>query len=315
VREFGQALLTAQQEQASKLATIAIARLASAFADLNALEQRVEVHGYWACLKQVQAARDYAVLLHSRQATRLSQIERWLDRESYLLSDEAGWRQRLPGLFFQQLANRAVEEGTELLSEKAPTCWLQQLRRSGAESPTLLRILVGHADSVLSVAFSPDGRFVLTGSYDGTARLWDAISGQSLRTFKGHTNWVRSVAFSPDGRFVLTGSDDATARLWDAASGQSLRTFEGHTASVESVVFSPDGDLIITTDESGRVYFWRVSIRSDTEQGQERLIGLYVASYPVGAFHWQDATTVILADVRGPDGRSHLYYLKLHGME
>ncbi len=100
----------------------------------------------------------------------------------------------------------------------------------GRGSGESLRTFSGHTSSVTSVAFSPDGQYVLTGSADGTARLWDASSGESLRTFTGHTAWVSSVAFSPDGRYVLTGSKDGTARLWDAASGESLRTFSGHTS-------------------------------------------------------------------------------------
>ena len=84
------------------------------------------------------------------------------------------------------------------------------------------------------MAFSPDGRFCLSGSSDKTLRLWDASTGQCVRTFEGHTEHVTSVAFSPDGRFCLSGSDDqATLRLWDASTGQCVRTFEGHTRSGE----------------------------------------------------------------------------------
>src|SRR5258708_789492 len=69
----------------------------------------------------------------------------------------------------------------------------------------------GHIATVRSVAFSPDGKQILTGSNDYTARLWDAATGKSIRTFFGHTTNVTSVAFSPDGKEVLTGSDDYTA--------------------------------------------------------------------------------------------------------
>jgi WD40 repeat protein len=66
-----------------------------------------------------------------------------------------------------------------------------------------------------SVAFSPDGAHVLTGSFDRTGRLWDASTGQEIRAFTGHDDSVSSVAFSPDGAHVLSGSWDKTARLWN----------------------------------------------------------------------------------------------------
>ena len=83
-------------------------------------------------------------------------------------------------------------------------------------------MLEGHTDWLEAVAFSPDGRFALTGSNDRTARLWDVSTGQPIRSFVGHDRWVESVAFSPDGRFVLTGSLDTTTRIWDAETGKEL---------------------------------------------------------------------------------------------
>ena len=76
----------------------------------------------------------------------------------------------------------------------------------------------GHTNAVYAVAFSPDGKQLLTGSGDGTARLWDTTSEQTLHTFEGHDDIVRVVTFSPDGKQVLTGSNDRTARLWLVSS-------------------------------------------------------------------------------------------------
>jgi WD40 repeat protein len=75
-----------------------------------------------------------------------------------------------------------------------------------------------HGRAFTSVAFSPDGKTVLTGSLDGTARLWEAATGNPVSSPMKHGSWVTSVAFSPDGKTVLTGSDDGTARLWEAAT-------------------------------------------------------------------------------------------------
>ena len=146
------------------------------------------------------------------------------------------------------------------------------LGKASSRIPYARKQFIGHSDSVLSVALSADGKYVLTGSFDKTARLWDAATGQEVRVFTSHADAVLGVAFSPDGKHILTGSRDTTARLWDAATGQEVRVFSGHSGAVAGVAFSSNGQYVLTGSWSGTARLWDAAtaqtIRVFTGQAQ-----------------------------------------------
>jgi len=106
--------------------------------------------------------------------------------------------------------------------------------------------LKGHNGSVNSVAFSPNGSRIVSGSRDNSLKLWNAYTGEETKTLKGHTEDVESVAFNHDGSRIVSGSQDGTVKLWDASRGVETMTFTGHNGWVKSVAFSPDGSRIVS---------------------------------------------------------------------
>ena len=124
-------------------------------------------------------------------------------------------------------------------------------------------ILTGHTGAVFSVAFSPDGKTLASGSADHTIRLWDVATGSPIgQPLTGHTGTVLSVAFSPDGKILASGSVDDTIRLWDMFTGRPIgEPLTGHTRSVTSVAFSPDGRILASGSHDGTIRLWDVAYR------------------------------------------------------
>ncbi|HOC00830.1 MAG TPA: WD40 repeat domain-containing protein [Verrucomicrobiota bacterium] len=127
-------------------------------------------------------------------------------------------------------------------------------------SGAYVRSFEGHTDWVFAVAVSLDGKRLVTGSGDETARLWELATGRLLRSF-AHDDWVEAVAISPDGSRIVTGVGD-TARLWNASTGNLIRTFTGHLGSVESVAFSPDGQHVLTGSWDKTAKLWKTTSSS-----------------------------------------------------
>jgi WD40 repeat protein len=137
--------------------------------------------------------------------------------------------------------------------------WIRGLPKVQRDWSSLEQTLEGHSDSVMSVAFSPDGSKVASGSYDRTVRVWNVVTGQAEQTLEGHSDSVMSVAFSPDGSKVASGSYDRTVRVWNVVTGQAEQTLEGHWRSVTSVAFSPDGSKVASGSRDDTVRVWNVA--------------------------------------------------------
>ena len=119
-----------------------------------------------------------------------------------------------------------------------------------------LATLEGHARDVWSVAFSPDGSTLASGSVDRTIQLWDLAMGSVRATLEGHEGSVLAVTFSPDGRTLASGSRDNTVKLWDVAAQTARATLKGYTDS--SVAFTPDGRRLAAGGVDDTVRFWDV---------------------------------------------------------
>jgi WD40 repeat protein len=122
-----------------------------------------------------------------------------------------------------------------------------------------IRTLNGHGDCINAVTYSPDGKYIASGSYDKTVKIWIASTGKVIRTIKGHSNRVNSLSFSPDGKYIASGSSDKTIMIWDAATGENIKTLRNNF-DVIAIAYSPDGKYIASVcTGSSNVTIWDTS--------------------------------------------------------
>jgi WD40 repeat protein len=127
-----------------------------------------------------------------------------------------------------------------------------------SENSDLPKTLKGHSSDVNAIAFTPDGKTIVTGSDDKTIKLWSLATGEEIRTLKKHSNWVWTLAISPDGKTLASGSADHTIKLWNLATGEEILTLKGHSSGVTSVAFSPDGATLASGSLDKTIKLWNL---------------------------------------------------------
>ncbi|WP_143520888.1 NB-ARC domain-containing protein [Puniceibacterium antarcticum] len=166
--------------------------------------------------------------------------------------------EHLPYYISSSLRSRAPSHPMVTMAEADPGLWPRSVRHElNLQRLEVLRF-VGHDDDVNTAAFSPDGAWAITASFDDTARIWRVADGAAGPVLRGHEGGVRTGAFSPDGAWAITVSDD-TARLWRVADGAAGPVLRGHEGSVRTAAFSPDGALAITASRDDTARIWRVA--------------------------------------------------------
>ena len=183
---------------------------------------------------------------------------------------------------------------------------LATLAQNGFEEPPSPRVeirevrrLLGHADAIGCVRYSPSGKHLVSGSKDGALLLWDASSGQLALKFAKHPQEVRSVAFAPSGE-QLASASGFTVRLFDVR-GQELRRFSGHTAAIKCLAFSTDGKRLATGSDDKTVRLWDVSTGRETQRYSRHTQGITALAFLPGGQHLASASrdqTIRLWDLR-----------------
>ncbi len=225
-----------------------------------------------AARREVLAAFEERVRL---EASRIAQAPEWLFPALY---NHLRWLDAPDGPLYRlcesALAHREGQNGARPPGQSSAltsgqSSALPLLLRSRLdprpEPPLWLRSLEGHTDWVRAVALSPDGRFIVSGSLDGTMKVWEAASGRLRRSLEGHTDGVCAVALSLDGRFVVSAGNK-TVKVWEAegkgllrmlfTSGRLLRSLESHTGDLSSVALSADGLTIVSGSHYRTVEVW-----------------------------------------------------------
>ncbi len=132
-------------------------------------------------------------------------------------------------------------------------------RKRRLEAAAVAHTLTGHSSTVCSIAISPDGQTLVSGSWDNSIKIWQLSTREEIRTLMGDSKWVLSLAISPDGKTLVSGSADSVIKIWQLSTGQEIRALKGHSSWVRSLAISPDGQMLVSGSEDNTIKIWQLS--------------------------------------------------------
>jgi WD40 repeat protein/energy-coupling factor transporter ATP-binding protein EcfA2 len=180
----------------------------------------------------------------------------YLDFQKALLYTGASLRQEIP----QDCTVLDASANGKLLSSDFVNNSLSEKR-----TPSYVKL---HQGFVMSVAFSPDGPILVSGTSDGKIQLWEMTTGRKIQEWQGHTGAVFSVVFRPDGQILASGGADKSIRLWNMATRSEIRKLDGHTGEIYRVTFSPDGQILASGASDQTIRLWEMDTGREIRQLQ-----------------------------------------------
>ncbi|MFH7025535.1 MAG: NB-ARC domain-containing protein [Heteroscytonema crispum UTEX LB 1556] len=190
----------------------------------------------------------------------LQLLRRTLVLSGHVLAED---KTQLAGQLWGRLQCFPASEIQQLLQQakQNQTTWLRPLT-SSLTSPCglLLRVLTGHEGSVWSLAVTPDGEQVISGSEDGTVKIWSLNSGNLIRTIPAHNESVDAIVTTaaPDGLRIISGSHDKTIKIWNLKTGELVRTLAGHYGSINAIALTPDNSKMISASSDCSLKVWNL---------------------------------------------------------
>jgi WD40 repeat protein len=211
--------------------------------------------------RTVPIAPDRRRRIYAAQTDQGLRVVAWVGKKTFDVLDETGkiLRSVTTRGFEDQLTDVVVSpDGTRLACALPVDEW-KRVSVFDAESGLETASWDAHSKRIHALTFSPDSKWLATGSEDATARVWDAANGKLLASCKGgHESTVTSVAFRHDGKRLVTGSSDRTVRQWDSQTGQEVEDSYGlHTDEVFSAVYGPNGKCVASAGHDRVVRVWR----------------------------------------------------------